>query len=138
MTVYAERGVTMAERRFVSSGSATEKVFGYSRAVRAGELVCVAGTTAMGPDGPVGGSDVAAQTRECLRRIEAALTEAGVTIADVVRTRIFVTDIDIWCEVGEVHREVFGQVPPATTIVEVSRLFDPRLLIEIEADAVAS
>jgi len=126
----------MAERLLVSNGSHTEKVFGYSRAVRVGNFVSVAGTTAMTPDGPVGGADVAEQTRESLRRIGAALAEAGTGFADVVRTRIFVTDIDTWPEVGRVHRELFAEALPASSIVEVSRLFDPRLLVEIEVDAI--
>lgn len=123
-------------RKLVSDESPTERSFGYSRAVRSGAIVSIAGTTAMSPDGPVGGSDVAEQTKEVLRRIGAALERAGARLSDVVRTRVFVTNIDEWPRVGEVHREVFAQVLPATTIVEVSRLFDPRLLVEIEADAV--
>jgi len=127
----------MTERTLISSGTATEREFGYSRAVRAGGFVSVAGTTAMTADGPVGGTDVAEQTRECLRRIQAALEQAGAGLPDVVRTRIFVVDIDTWREVGRVHREVFAETLPATSIVEVARLFDPRLLVEIEADAIA-
>ncbi|CAM3726867.1 RidA family protein [Kibdelosporangium persicum] len=128
----------MPVRTLISSGSQTEKTFGYSRAVRVGGHVSVAGTTAMSPDGPVGGADVAAQTREILRRAADALAQAGVGLGDVVRTRVFVTDIDTWREVGAVHREFFGHVLPASTIVEVSRLFDPRLLVEIEMDAIAT
>jgi|SRR5215472_7128771 len=127
----------MQERRLISSGTPTEREFGYSRAVRAGSFVSVAGTTAMAAGGPVGGADVADQTRECLRRIQAALEQAGAGLSDVVRTRIFVIDIDTWREVGRVHREVFSETLPATSIVEVARLFDPRLLVEIEADAIA-
>jgi enamine deaminase RidA (YjgF/YER057c/UK114 family) len=123
-------------RTVISSGTPTEKFFGYSRAVRVGNFISVSGTTAMAQHGPVGGSDMAGQTRECLRRIEVALGQAGAGLADVVRTRIFVTDIDAWQEVGRVHRELFSDVLPASTIVEVSRLFDPRLLVEIEVDAV--
>jgi enamine deaminase RidA (YjgF/YER057c/UK114 family) len=126
----------MAERTLVSNGSQTERLFGYSRAVRVGNFVSVAGTTAMSPDGPVGGLDVAEQTRESLRRIRAALEEAGAGINDVVRTRIFVTDITTWQEVGRVHRELFAEALPASSIVEVSRLFDPRILVEIEVDAI--
>jgi enamine deaminase RidA (YjgF/YER057c/UK114 family) len=128
----------MSERTLISGGTATEKTFGYSRAVRVGDVVSVAGTTAMTPDGPVGGSDMAEQTRECMRRIEAALVQAGASLGDVTRTRIFVTNIDEWREVGRVHSELFAETLPASTIVEVSRLFDPRLLIEIEADAIVS
>ena len=101
---------------------------GYSRAVRTGPLVAVSGTTAPG-------ETMADQTREALRRIETALTEAGATLSDVVRTRIFVTDISRWREVGAVHAEVFGDIRPATTMVEVSKLIAPEMLIEIEADA---
>jgi enamine deaminase RidA (YjgF/YER057c/UK114 family) len=128
----------MSERTLVSSDAPTEKSFGYSRAVRVGNFISVAGTTAMTPAGAVGGSDTAEQTRECLRRIEAALVEAGAGLRDVIRTRVFVTDIGAWQEVGRVHRELFSDILPASTIVEVSRLFDPRLQVEIEADAIAS
>jgi enamine deaminase RidA (YjgF/YER057c/UK114 family) len=126
----------MLERKLVSTGSRPEQVFGFSRAVRVGDFVSVAGTTAMSPDGPVGGPDVAEQTRECVRRIEEALASAGAGLDDVVRTRFFVTDVSTWPEVGRVHREAFAHALPASTIVEVSRLFDPRLLVEMEADAI--
>lgn len=122
----------------ISDDSPTEREFGYSRAVRVADLVSVSGTTAMSADGPVGGADLAAQTREVLRRIHASLTRAGATLADVVRTRVFVTDVTRWREVGAVHRQFFADVRPATTIVEIARLFDPRLLVEIEADAVVT
>ena len=112
----------------VSSGSPFEDEVGYSRAVRVGPLVVVAGTTAPG-------ADVGAQTREILRRIEAALAECGAALTDVVRTRMFVTDISSWREVAVVHGEVFGKVRPVATMVEVSALIAPDLLIEIEADA---
>lgn len=128
----------MTERTLISGGTRTEEVFGYSRAVRVGSFISVSGTTAMAPEGPIGGSDVAEQTRECLRRIESALQEAGAGLADIVRTRVFVTDINAWQEVGRVHRELLGDVRPASTIVEVSRLFDPRVKVEIEADAIPS
>ena len=124
-------------RRLVASGALWEGVVGYSRAVRVGPWVCVAGTTAAADGGgAVGGDDVGAQAREALRRIAAALEQVGARLEDVVRTRIYVTDIDRWEEVGRVHGEVFGDVRPATTMVEVSRLIDPALLVEIEADAV--
>ncbi|CAN5887716.1 RidA family protein [soil metagenome] len=124
------------ERRLVSSGGAWEEMVGYSRAVRVGNLVWVAGTTAAdGHGGAVGGSDIAAQTREILHRIEAALQEAGASLSDVVRTRIYVTDIARWEEVGRVHGEVFGDIRPAATMVEVSALIDEALLVEIEAEA---
>ncbi|WP_432510605.1 RidA family protein [Kineococcus sp. SYSU DK001] len=128
----------MSTRHQISSGAAWEDVVGYSRAVRVGDHVSVAGTTAAGPDGPVGGDDVAEQTRACLVRIRAALLEAGATLEDVVRTRMFVTDISRWEEVGRVHGEFFGHVRPAATMVEVSRLIEPGLLVEIEADAVVA
>lgn len=112
----------------VSSGSPFESEVGYSRAVRTGEHIAVAGTTAPG-------ESPAAQTREALRRIEVALGEVGASLSDVVRTRIFVTDIRYWREVGAVHAEVFGDIRPAATMVEVSALIAPDLLVEIEADA---
>jgi enamine deaminase RidA (YjgF/YER057c/UK114 family) len=119
-----------ASRNVVSSGSDFESVVGYSRAVRVGPHVAVAGTTGTGPAG-----DIAAQTRDALRRIEIALRQAGAALTDVVRTRIYVTDISRWREVGAVHAQVFGDVRPAATMVEVSALITPDLLVEIEADA---
>jgi enamine deaminase RidA (YjgF/YER057c/UK114 family) len=119
-----------ANRRLVSSGSGFESAVGYSRAVRIGAHVAVAGTTGAGPAG-----DIAAQTRDALRRIEIALHQAGSSLGDVVRTRIFVTDISRWREVGAVHAEVFGQIRPASTMVEVAALITPELMVEIEADA---
>lgn len=115
-------------RLTVSSGSPFEDRVGYSRAVRVGPFVAVAGTTAPGPT-------ASAQTREALQRIAAALAEVGASLSDVVRTRIFVTDIASWPEVGAVHAEVFGAIRPAATMVEVSALIDPGLVVEIEADA---
>ncbi len=110
---------------------------GYSRAVRVGPWVSVAGTTAAREGGgAVGGGDAGAQAREALRRIAAALAEVGAGPEHVVRTRIYVTDIASWEEVGRAHGEVFGHVRPASTMVEVSRLIDPALLVEVEADAV--
>jgi enamine deaminase RidA (YjgF/YER057c/UK114 family) len=116
------------QRVTVSSGSPFEERVGYARAVRVGPLVAVAGTTAPG-DG------IADQAREALRRIEIALGEAGAAMADVVRTRMFVTDISRWQEVAAVHAEVFGDIRPVTTMVEVSALIAPDLLVEIEVDA---
>ena len=124
-------------RQRVSSGAVWEPVVGYSRAVRAGPWVAVAGTTAAAEGGgAVGGDDVGEQAREALRRIVAALEQVGARAEDVVRTRIFVTDISRWEEVGRAHGEVFGDVRPATSMVEVRALIDPALLVEIEADAV--
>jgi enamine deaminase RidA (YjgF/YER057c/UK114 family) len=121
----------VVQRVNVSSGSQFEATVGYSRAVRLGSHVVVAGTTGPG-DGP------AAQTREALRRIEIALNEAGASLSDVVRTRIFVTDISAWQEVGLVHAEVFGDIRPVATMVEVSALISPDLVVEIEADAIVA
>ncbi|MCK8643042.1 RidA family protein [Mycobacterium colombiense] len=117
-------------RTLVSSGSGFESTVGYSRAVRVGPHVAVAGTTGAGPAG-----DIAAQARDALRRIEIALHQAGATLTDVVRTRIYVTDISRWREVGAVHEQFFGAVRPAATMVEVSALIAPELMVEIEADA---
>jgi enamine deaminase RidA (YjgF/YER057c/UK114 family) len=117
-------------RILVSSGTEFESAVGYSRAVRIGPHVVVSGTTGTGP-----AEDIAAQMREALRRIGIALNEAGATMSDVVRTRIYVTDISRWREVGLVHSEVFGDIRPATTMVEVAALIAPELLVEIEADA---
>jgi enamine deaminase RidA (YjgF/YER057c/UK114 family) len=117
-----------ASRSNVSSGSDFESAVGYSRAVRIGPLVAVAGTTG-------NGDDLVAQTRDALNRIEIALELAGATLADVVRTRIYVTDISRWREVGDVHAQVFGDIRPVATMVEVSALIAPDLLVEIEADA---
>jgi enamine deaminase RidA (YjgF/YER057c/UK114 family) len=118
----------MTQRRTVSSGSEYESIVGYSRAVRTGSHIAVAGTTG-------GGEDIAAQTREALRRIEIALKQVRASLSDVVRTRIFVTDISRWEEVGAVHAEVFGDIRPVATMVEVSALISPDLLVEIEVDA---
>jgi enamine deaminase RidA (YjgF/YER057c/UK114 family) len=118
----------MTQRRTVSSGSEYESVVGYSRAVRTGSHIVVAGTTGEG-------SGIAAQTREALRRIEIALQQAGASLSDVVRTRIYVTDISLWHEVGAVHLAVFGEIRPVATLVEVSALISPELLVEIEVDA---
>jgi enamine deaminase RidA (YjgF/YER057c/UK114 family) len=114
----------------VSSGTDFESTVGDSRAVRVGPHVAVAGTTGPGTSG-----DIGAQTREALRRIGIALNEAGVPLSDVIRTRIYVTDISRWREVAMVHAEVFGQIRPAATMVEVAALIAPELLVEIEADA---
>lgn len=118
----------MRERRKVSSGSEYETAVGYSRAVRTGPWVVVAGTTGAG-------DDIGSQTRDALRRIETALHEAGASLSDVVRTRLYVTDICRWRDVGAVHAEVFGDIRPVATMVEVSALISPDLLVEIEVDA---
>lgn len=129
----------MTHRQLVSSGAMWEPVVGYSRAVRVGPWVSVAGTTAaVEGGGAAGGDDIAEQAREALRRIAAALELAGAGLQDVVRTRIFVTDISRWREVGHANGEVFGLIRPATSMIEVSALIDPALLVEIEADAVVT
>jgi enamine deaminase RidA (YjgF/YER057c/UK114 family) len=121
-------------RRTVSSGGRFEELYGYSRAVRVGDQVHVAGTTATDPD--IDGADTYRQARSALAIIERALREAGSSLAAVVRTVTYVTDIDDFQLVAKAHREVFGEIRPAATLVEVSRLVDPRLKVEIEAYAV--
>ena len=124
------------ERTLISSGSVYEPLVGYSRAVRTGAFVFVAGTTSGSPDGAIGGTDAALQTREIFVRLAAALEQAGATFADVVRTRIYLTDINDFDAVGRVHGEFFGDIRPASTAVEVSALAAPDMLVEIDVDAI--
>jgi enamine deaminase RidA (YjgF/YER057c/UK114 family) len=127
------------KRESYSSAAPWEAIVGYSRAVRTGPFIAVTGCASVGPDGElVGEGDPYAQATRCIEVIREVLESAGAGLTDVVRTRMFVTNIDQWEEIGRAHKEAFGDIMPATTMVEVSRLIDPRMLVEIEADAVVT
>ena len=126
------------ERTRIGSGAPWEAIVGYSRAVRVGQMVFVAGTTAVDATGVVVGATAYEQAQQALRTIASALERCGAQMADVVRTRMYVVNIDDWEEIGRAHGEVFGTIRPAATMVEVKRLIDPAMLVEIEVDAVMS
>ena len=126
----------MTKRINISSGAKWENIIGYSRAVRVGNIIEVAGTTAIDGDTIMGPGNAYVQTKYILQKIEKALSDAGAQLSDVVRTRIYVTDISQWEEVGKAHGEFFANIKPATTMVEVKALINPEMLVEIEATAI--
>jgi enamine deaminase RidA (YjgF/YER057c/UK114 family) len=134
-TVYLNKGRRMIKRTNYASGSPWESIAGYSRAVRVGNVVEVAGTVATQDGQLVGADNLYEQTRFALKKIGLVLSEAGATYSDVIRTRMYVTDISLWEQAARAHSEVFGEIRPCTTMVEVSALIAPEYLIEIEATA---
>ncbi len=131
--------MAVIQRQRACSGSPYESRIGFSRAVRAGQVIAVSGTAPIGPDGKtVGVGDAAAQTRRCLEIIRGALQQVGASLSDVIRTRVYLMSVEDWEEVAQVHGEFFGEIRPACTFVQVARFIDRDWLVEIEADAVVA